>query len=79
MDTEITRRMKNWCGGDWDETQMGAHVMRRKGCAMQNQGITLTKHHTLIVLWSLHLIILVLYSENFSTFNCHEGNIDGFV
>ena len=27
--------------GDWDETQNGAHVMRRKGCAMQNMGITL--------------------------------------
>ena len=33
--------MENWCGGDWDETQKGAHVMRRKGRAMQNQGITL--------------------------------------
>ena len=30
-----------WRGGDWEETQNGAHVMRRKGCAMQNQGITL--------------------------------------
>ena len=41
MDSEITRRVENWRGGDWDETQNGAHVMRRKGCAMQNQGITL--------------------------------------
>ena len=41
MDSEITLRMENWRGGDWDETQNGAHVMRRKGCAMQNKGITL--------------------------------------
>ena len=39
MDSEITLRIENWRGGDWDETQNGAHVMRRKGCAMQNQGI----------------------------------------
>ena len=41
MDSEITLRMENWRGGDWDETQNGAHVMRRKGCAMQNKGIAL--------------------------------------
>ena len=41
IDSEITLRMENWRGGDWDETQNGAHVMRRKGCAMQNKGITL--------------------------------------
>ena len=35
--------MENWRGGDWDETQNGAHVMRRKGCAMQNKGITLNE------------------------------------
>ena len=40
MDSEITLRIENG-GGDWDETQNGAHVMRRKGCAMQNQGITI--------------------------------------
>ena len=34
--------MENWRGGDWAETQNGAHVMRRKGCAMQNKGITFT-------------------------------------
>ena len=34
--------MEKWRGGDWDETQNGAHVMRRKGCAMQNKGITLS-------------------------------------
>ena len=38
---KITLSMENWRGGDWDETQNGAHVMRRKGCAMQKQGITL--------------------------------------
>ena len=38
LDSEITLRKENWHGGDWDETQYGAHVMRRKGCAMQNQG-----------------------------------------
>ena len=43
MDSEITLRMENWRGGDWDETQNGAHVMRRKGCAIQNQGITLNE------------------------------------
>ena len=32
--------MENWRVGDWDETQNGAHVVRRKGCAMKNQGIT---------------------------------------
>ena len=42
MDSEITLRMENWRGGDWHETQTGAHVMRRKSCAMQIQGITLT-------------------------------------
>ena len=41
MDSKIALRMENWRGGDWDETQNGAHVMRRKGCAIQNQGITL--------------------------------------
>ena len=41
MDSEITLRIENWRGGDWDEKQNGAHVMRRKGCAMQNKGITL--------------------------------------
>ena len=41
MDSEITLRMDNWRGGDWDETLNGAHVMRRRGCAMQNKGITL--------------------------------------
>ena len=41
IDSEITLRMENWRGGDWDETQNGAHVMRRKGRAMQNKGITL--------------------------------------
>ena len=41
MDSEVTLRMENWRGWDWDETQNGAHVMRRKGCTMQNQGITL--------------------------------------
>ena len=41
MDSEITLRMENWRGGDWDETQNDAHVMRRKGCAIQNHGITL--------------------------------------
>ena len=41
IDSEITLGMENWRGGDWDETQNGAHVMRRKGCAMQNKGITL--------------------------------------
>ena len=41
MDSEITLRMENWRGWDLDETQNGAHVMRRKGCAMQNQGIAL--------------------------------------
>ena len=30
MDIEITLRMENWCVGDWDETQNGAHVVRRK-------------------------------------------------
>ena len=40
-DSEITLRMENWHGGDWDETQNGPHVMRRKGCTMQNKGITL--------------------------------------
>ena len=39
MDSEISLRMENWRGRDWDEKQNGAHVMRRKGCAMQNQGI----------------------------------------
>ena len=34
--------MENWRGGDCDETQNGAHAMRRKGCAMQNQRITLS-------------------------------------
>jgi len=34
--------MENWRGRDWDETQNGAHVTLRKGCAMQNKGITLT-------------------------------------
>ena len=43
MDSEITLRMENWRGGDWDETQNGAHIMLRKGCAMQNQGITLNQ------------------------------------
>ena len=33
--------MENWCEGDWDETKNDAHVMRRKGCALQNQGVTL--------------------------------------
>ena len=28
MDSEITLRIENWRGGDWDETQNGAHVMR---------------------------------------------------
>ena len=37
MDSEITLRMDNWRGGD--ETQNGAHVMRRRGCAMQKKGI----------------------------------------
>ena len=41
MDSEITLRTENWRGGDWDETKNGAHVMRRRGCAMQNKGITL--------------------------------------
>ena len=41
MDSEITLRMENWRDGDWDETQNGAHVMRRKGCAMQNKGTIL--------------------------------------
>ena len=36
--------MENWRGGDWDETQNDAHVMRKKGCAMQNQGITLSQN-----------------------------------
>ena len=36
--------MENWRGGDRDETQNGAHVMRRKGCAMQNKGITLIEN-----------------------------------
>ena len=44
MDSEITLRMENWRGGDRDETQNGAHVMRRKGCAMQNKGITLRQN-----------------------------------
>ena len=47
MDSEITLRMENWRGGDWDETQNGAHVMRRKGCAMQNQGIALSENSDL--------------------------------
>ena len=38
---EITLRRENWRGEAWDETQNGTHVMGRKGCAMQNQGITL--------------------------------------
>ena len=42
MDSEITLRMENWQGGDWDETQNATHIMRRQGCAMQNQGITLS-------------------------------------
>ena len=42
MDSEMTLRRQYWRGGDWDKTQNGAHVMRRKGCAMQNQGITLS-------------------------------------
>ena len=42
IESEITLRTENWRGGDWDETKNGAHVMRRKGCAMQNKGITLT-------------------------------------
>ena len=41
IDSEITLRMENWRDGDWDKTQIGAHVMRRKGCAMHNRGITL--------------------------------------
>ena len=41
MDSEINLMTENWRSGDWDETQNGAHIMRRKGCAMQNQGITL--------------------------------------
>ena len=43
MDSEITLKMENWRVGDWDETQNSAHVMRRKGCAMQNQGITFSE------------------------------------
>ena len=43
LDSEITLRMENWRGGDWDKTQNGAHIMLRKGCAMQNQGITLNQ------------------------------------
>ena len=56
MDSEITLRMENWRGGDSDETQNDAHIMRRQGCAMQNQGITLkaTKRHD----YSISLVIL---------------------
>ena len=28
MDSEITLKMENWRGGDWDETQNGAHRVR---------------------------------------------------
>ena len=48
LNSEITLRMENWRGGDWDETQNGAHVIRRKGCVLQNQGNTLIR----INLWS---------------------------
>ena len=53
IDSEITLRMENWRGGDWAETQNGAHVMRRKGCAMQNKGID---HFTVVCLvaWPLN-------------------------
>ena len=47
MDSEITLRMENWRGGDSDETQNDAHIMRRQGCAMQNQGITLKYYPTI--------------------------------
>ena len=49
MDSEITLRMENWRGWDWDETQNDAHIMRRQGCAMQNQGITLTDFLVLVL------------------------------
>ena len=49
MDSEITLRMENWRGGDSDETQNDAHIMRRQGCAMQNQGITLIELMVLII------------------------------
>ena len=54
MDSEITLTMENWRDGDCDETQNGGHVMRRKGCAMQNQGITLTHGGPLVILGASH-------------------------
>ena len=58
MDLEITLRMDNWRGGDWDETQNGAHVMRRRGCAMQNKGITLNKitRATVVITITMYLL-----------------------
>ena len=40
MDSEITLRMENWRGVDWDETQEthGAHVMRSKRLRNAKQG-----------------------------------------
>ena len=79
IDSEITLRMENWRGGDWDETQNGAHVMRRKGYAMENQGITLRWLNTVssTYIWmgrynhSLSLDAIIMVSKNCSIIGEH--------
>ena len=53
--------MENWRGWDWDETQNDAHIMRRQGCAMQNQGITLSAMLILFVESAKTLLVKMVY------------------